>query len=361
MPLVFPFDPDIARASTIPARLYNDPVYLELERERVFAHTWQLVGRVDQVAETGQFFTAEIGNDAIVVVRDGDQLRGFYNICLHRAGPVASGCGKRQTLQCRYHGWTYRLDGSLLRAPEMEGVEHFRADDMHLVPIAVARWGPLVFANLDRKAPPLLEVLEDIPGRVAPFHCESMRWVMRKEYHLACNWKVYVDNFLEGYHLPMVHPGLHRELDYDQYRVEPHRYYSIQHAPLRPVTHDAAARQYDPGATDVPEAVYVWLFPNVMLNVYLGQMQTNVVLPVSHDRTTVVFEWYADDPPADLATDPRWSRLISFSDEIQEEDIQICEVVQRNLRSRVYDRGRYSAARENGVHHFHSLLHEHLT
>ena len=104
MPLVFPFDPDIRRAATIPARLYDDPVYLELERERVFAHSWQLAGRREQLAEPGSFFTAQVGNDSVVVVRDGDTLRGFHNVCLHRAGPVAHGCGRRQTLQCKYHG-----------------------------------------------------------------------------------------------------------------------------------------------------------------------------------------------------------------------------------------------------------------
>jgi choline monooxygenase len=359
MPLVFPFDSRIERAATIPARLYNDPVYLELERERVFAHTWQLVGRAEEVSEPGRYFTAEIGDDSIVVVNDGGTLRGFHNVCLHRAGPVAQGCGRRNTLQCRYHGWTYALDGTLKRAPEMEGVEGFRPEEMRLVPVQVARWGPLVFANLDGKAPSLGEVLEDVPARVAPFACESMRYVTRKTWDLACNWKVYVDNYLEGYHLPVVHPGLHKELDYDNYKVEPRRYFSIQHAPLRPVHGGQTDRKYDPSATAVPEAVYVWLFPNVMLNVYLGQMQTNVVLPLAHDRTRVVFEWYAAEPPAE--GDPSWTKLLAFSDEIQAEDVEICEAVQRNLRSRVYDRGRYSAKRENGVHHFHGLLHEFLT
>ena len=362
MPLIFPFDPDISRASTIPARLYNDPVYLELERERVFAHTWQLVGRAEQVREHGQFFTAEIGNDAIVVLRDGETLRAFYNVCLHRAGAVARGCGQRKTLQCFYHGWTYGLDGRLLRAPEMDGVAGFRPDEMRLVPVQVSQWGPLVFVNVDGKAPPLAEVLEDVPQRVASFGCESMRWVTRKEWEIACNWKVYVDNYLEGYHLPVVHPGLHKELDYANYRVEPRRYFSIQHAPLRPVHGgNAAERKYDPTKTDTPEAVYVWLFPNIMLNVYLGQMQTNVVLPMGHDRCKVIFDWYATTPPDDHTTDAEWTKLLAFSDEIQDEDIEICEIVQRNLRSRIYDRGRYSAARENGVHHFHSLLHEFLT
>jgi choline monooxygenase len=359
--LIFPFDPDIRRAATIPARLYTDPVFLELERERVFAHSWQLVGRVDQVAESGEFFTAEIGNDSIVVLRDGETLRGFYNVCLHRAGPVAHGCGKRQTLQCKYHGWTYTLDGTLLRAPEMEGVERFTPSDMHLRSVAVATWGPLVFANLDAKAPALTDMLGDVPPRVAHFSCESMRYVMRKEYELACNWKVYVDNYLEGYHIPVVHPSLHKEIDYDAYRVEPHRYSSIQHAPLRPVSGAATDRKYDPRTADIAEAVYGWVFPNIMLNVYLGQMQTNVVVPVSHDRTVVVFEWFASTPPENPSSDREWARLVAFSDEIQSEDVEICETVQRNLRSRVYDRGRYSAKREVGVHHFHSLLHEFLT
>jgi choline monooxygenase len=360
MTLIFPFDADITRASTIPSRLYIDPVYLELERERVFAHSWQLVGRTEQVAETGAFFTAEIGNDSIVILRDGATLRGFYNVCLHRAGPVAHGCGKRQTLQCKYHGWTYTLNGELLRAPEMEGVERFSPEDMRLRPVAVATWGPLVFANLDGKAPPLADMLGDIPQRVAPFHCESMRYVMRKEYALKCNWKVYVDNYLEGYHIPVVHPTLHKEIDYDSYRVEPQRYSSTQHAPLRSMA-GSSDRKYDPTKGPVAEAVYGWVFPNIMVNVYLGQMQTNVVVPVSHDNTIVIFEWFATDPPADPASDPEWSRLVAFSDEIQDEDVEICETVQRNLRSRVYDRGRYSAKRENGVHHFHALLHEFLT
>ena len=361
MSLIFPFDPDIRRASTLPARLYIDPVYLELERERVFAHTWQLVGRTEQVAETGMFFTAEVGNDSIVVLRDGNSLRAFYNVCLHRAGPVAHGCGKRQTLQCKYHGWTYSLNGELLRAPEMEGVERFTPEDMRLRPVAVATWGPLVFANLDGKAPPLNDMLGTIPERVAHFGCESMRYVMRKEYELACNWRVYVDNYLEGYHIPVVHPSLHKEIDYDSYRVEPQRYSSIQHAPLRPVPNGGTGRKYDPSRSANAEAVYGWVFPNVMLNIYMGQMQTNAVLPLSHDRTRVVFEWFAATPPADPATEPEWAKLVAFSDEIQDEDVEICETVQRNLRSRVYDRGRYSAKRENGVHHFHSLLHEFLT
>lgn len=358
MALIFPFNPDIRRASTIPARLYTDPVYIALEEEKVFGRTWQLVGRVEDLAESGQFVTAEIGAEGIVVVRDGDTLRGFHNICLHRAGPVAQGCGKRKTMQCRYHGWTYRLDGSLLRAPEMETACDFTADSMHLMPIQVATWGPLVFANLDLKAPPLDHFLEDITERSSKFAVTTMRYVGRKSWLIECNWKAYVDNYLEGYHIPVVHPTLHKELDYEEYKVELHRYYSLQHAPIR--AGRGGDRKYEAG-TAGEEAQYYWLFPNLMLNIYMGQMQTNIVIPRGHDRCEVVFEWYAHTPPADLANDPAWSKLMAFSDEIQAEDIEICEQVQKNLRSRSYDRGRYSPTRENGVHHFHSLLHEYLT
>jgi choline monooxygenase len=355
---IFSFNADIRHAQTIPSRLYTDPVFLALEEEKVFGRTWQLVGRLAEVTDAGQFLTAQIGEEAIVIVRDGDQLRGFHNICLHRAGPVAEGCGKRKTLQCRYHGWTYRLDGSLHRAPEMEGTAGFDPEAMRLMPVQVATWGPLVFANLDLKAPPLAHYMEGIAERTACFRPEAMQYVMRKSWTVQCNWKVYVDNYLEGYHLPVVHPGLHKELDYDAYRVEPHRYWSLQHAPLRQ-GHEPGRKYVAQGEGD--DAQYYWLFPNVMLNIYQGQMQTNVVLPRGHRECEVIFEWYAEHPPADTAADATWSRLVAFSDEIQAEDISICERVQQNLRSRSYDRGRYSAARENGVHHFHGLLHEFLS
>ncbi len=354
----FSFDLDISRASTIPSRLYNDPVYLDLERDRVFGRTWQLVARAEQLAEPGAYVTAEIGNEALVIVRDGEVLRGFHNVCLHRAGPVASGCGRRQTMQCRYHGWTYDLAGRLVRAPGMEGAASFAPTDYQLLPVQVAAWGPLVFANLDLKAPPLSHFIEDIPERCARFQAERMRFVMSREWRIACNWKVYVDNYLEGYHVSVVHPGLHKELDVEHYAVEPHRYYSRQHAPLRPLAPHATDRKYIPRAGD-DEAHYYWIYPNWMLNIYQGQMQVNVVLPIDHQSTLVRFDWYALTPPD--AGDAEWARLIDFSYEIQDEDVAICEAVQRNLRSRMYDRGRYSPSKENGVHHFHSLLHESLT
>ncbi|MCS6911367.1 MAG: hypothetical protein NZM11_12500, partial [Anaerolineales bacterium] len=169
-----------------------------------------------------------------------------------------------------------------------------------------------------------------------------------------CNWKVYCDNYLEGYHIPVAHPGLYRVLDYERYRVEPRRYHSRQLSPLRPT----AGNRYADLRADT-EVLYYWVFPNFMLNIYPDNLSANIVLPLGPERTLTIFEWFFHD----LGSGAAWEAVqqgIAFSDEIQREDIEICEAVQRGLRSRSYTQGRFSVKRENGVHHFHSLVNEFL-
>jgi choline monooxygenase len=180
---------------------------------------------------------------------------------------------------------------------------------------------------------------------------------------------VYVDNYLEGYHIPIAHPGLMREIDYAQYRTDTFRYYSQQFAPIRAMkTEDVGAetatpsdpsdRIYAPG-TGLQQALYFWIFPNLMLNIYPDNISTNLIVPLSTEKTLTIFEWFFHN--ADQAkTRERIEKAIAFSDEVQQEDITLCENVQRGLRSSTYDRGRYSVKRENGVHHFHMLLSEFL-
>lgn len=295
-------------------------------------------------------------------------LRGFYNVCRHRAGQVALSKGNRRSLQCRYHGWTYGLDGSLRACPEMDGTENFDKADFGLLPVRVERWGPFVFANLDPDAAPLSELMGTIPAEVARagYDVERMRLVERREYLIECNWKVYVDNYLEGYHLPIAHPDLFRELDCDAYRVETFRYYSKQHAPIRelkPGEEIGRDRRYLRTADGEDEALYYWLFywlfPNTMFNIYQDNMSSNVILPVGVDRTLTIFEWFFAHP----GSGPGWESMqqtIAFSDQIQQEDIVLCEQVQRGLRSSAYDTGRLSAKRENGVYHFQELVREFL-
>ena len=356
---------DLSRASTLPARWYVDPAFLPLEKDTVFWKTWQPVGRVDQAVRPGDYFAGEVSGEPVVITRGADHvLRAFSNICRHRAGTVAVGKGNRKSLQCRYHGWTYGLDGKLLSQPEFEGVSDWNKDAICLPSIRVETWGGFIFVNFDPTAPPLMEVLGNIPQDVAAigFDLERMRLVERRDYIVNCNWKVYVDNYLEGYHVPIAHPGLFRELDYDHYRVDTFRYYSSQYAPIRPARTgeiQGRDRRYVRSEAEA-QALYYWIFPNFMLNIYPDNMSSNIILPLGHDRTLTIFEWFFSEP----GSGEGWESVqqtIQFSDEIQQEDIEICEAVWRGLQSRHYNQGRYSVKRENGVHHFHLLMHEYLT
>jgi choline monooxygenase len=351
----FSFEDRLARAYTLPSEWYLDPAVLEQERRKIFSRAWQLIGRAEQVEAPGDYFTAEVAGEPVVIARGRDEkLRAFSNVCRHRAGPVAEGEGKRKAFQCGYHGWTYSLEGRLLGTPEFDGVECFSKEDNCLPEFAVDTWGGLLFVNLDRGCPPLGEVLEDLPARIAHRDLSQMRLAARKDWHVDCNWKVYVDNYLEGYHIPIVHPSLNRELDYARYRTESRRYYSIQHSPIKRAKSPRIRR--GDGAGD-GEAQFFWVFPNLMLNVYPDNYSTNLIVPLGAGQTLTIFEWYFRDHERDDVRE-NINRTVEFSDEIQVEDIKICEAVQRGLRSRFYDRGRYSVKRENGVHHFHGLLAE---
>jgi choline monooxygenase len=344
---------DIARSWTLPARLYTDPGVLHEEQQRIFSRTWQLVGRRDQVTKPGDYFTTEVAGEPLLIARDSDgKLRGFYNVCRHRAGPPAEGCGSRKVFRCSYHGWTYGLDGRLLNAPEFEGVEDFHPEEFGLAPVRVEEWALWVFVNLDAAAEPLLVSLRELPEQAARFQMTRLQFLGRREYVMQCNWKTYMDNYLEGYHLPSVHPGLNRELDYAQYVTETYARHSRQSSPIRgPENEKDVARRYAQ-ATGGEFAEYFWIFPNWMLNCYPDNVSMNLVVPLGPEKAVAIFEWYVTP---ELAATPAAYDGVKFSDSIQIEDSAICEKVQRNLHSRSYERGRFSVKQEKGVHHFHRL------
>jgi choline monooxygenase len=351
----FTFDERLAYAATLPARFYFGADTLAAERENIFAKTWQFVGRTDQLPQPGSYFTTELMSEPLLIVRDqAGELRGFYNVCRHRAGRPVEGAGCRSSLRCSYHGWTYALDGRLIGVPEFDGVEQFDKVDYGLRPVRVATWEQFIFVNLSDESEALPAFLGDLPAQTQRFEVSRMQLAERREYVLACNWKVYVDNYLEGYHVPVAHPSLMRELDYARYRTITHRYHSLQDAPLK-----KDAQVYAP-ANDNAEALYYWVFPNLMLNIYPDNLSTNVIVPLDEEKTLTVFEWYFHDTESPVAQ-ARIAQAVKFSDEIQQEDISLCETVQRGLRSRSYERGRYSVRRENGVHHFHALWCEFMT
>lgn len=282
-------DPEIARAWTLPAQLYTHPAVFAAEKERIFSRTWQVVGHGSQVSNPGDYFTTDLIGEPLLLVRGGDgRLRGFYNVCRHRAGPPAEGCGSRKIFRCGYHGWTYGLDGALISATEVDGVEGFRAEDFALAPVKMEEWFNFVFVNLDPEAASLRDTLGQLPRQVEKFPFSGMTLFERRTYDMKCNWKTYVDNYLEGYHLPSVHPGLNRELDYNAYVVEPFPRHVRQFSPIRGAQPgDSTPRRYQQAGEDLTTD-YFWIFPNWMLNCYPDNVSLNIVLPLEPERSLAI-------------------------------------------------------------------------
>jgi choline monooxygenase len=344
----------IESALALPAPCCVDPSTQQRERTTVFARGWQLVAHSAQLDGAGDHVVAEIGGVPLLLVRGEAEagsargpLRALHNVCRHRAGPLATCDGRgARALVCRYHGWTYALDGRLRGAPEMQGAPDFALDAVCLPQAAVAEWQGLVFAALAPQAP-FADLVAGIDARLTRA-LDGYRFERRVSYEIACNWKVYVDNFLEGYHLPRVHPALNRLLDVRSYRTELARWHSLQWSPM-----DATQGPYgNAGDGSAAVALYYWLWPNTMLNVLPGRLQTNRVVPLSPERCRVDFDYFYP-PDADAALR---AGDLAFADEVQAEDIAICEAVQRGLASGSYVAGRLNPTLETGVWHFQELL-----
>ena len=349
----------LERASTIPSPWYFDEAIAELENSAVFGKTWQAVGRAEQVQNPGQFLTADICGDPIVVVRGEDsQLRAFYNVCRHHAAAVvreAQGCAKQ--FRCPYHGWTYGIDGTLKGMVEFDGVCDFDRSANGLVPVPVDTWENFVFVNRDSDAGSLASFLGSIPPIVAPLELtRKLHYFDRRIYTLRSNWKVYVDNYLDGgYHVPHAHKGLSSVIEYTKYTIENFERACLQSSPLS----SDSSSEAGVASTRQGRAFYLWIYPNFMLNAYEGVMDTNVVVPLGVDKCAVIFDYYFSDTSAAVETRNRES--IAVSEKVQDEDMGICDAVQRGLGSRAYLAGRLSVRREAGEHLFHRLLHADLT
>src|SRR6185312_9382750 len=344
----------LAEASTIPSPWYVDARVADLELENVFSKTWQVIGRTDQIQKAGDFLTFTVAGEPIVAVRGSDgQLRAFYNVCRHHAAAVVTeSCGHAQILHCPYHGWNYGLDGSLKGMPEFEGVKGFDRSANGLVPVKVATWEKFVLVNLDPNAEPVERFLGRIMQRMAPLEVTKLHYVASRQYDIACNWKVFVDNYLDGgYHVPHLHKGLNSVLDYKQYTIENEDRYCLQSSPMVSSDEDAAT-----GATRKGDrAWYFWQYPNFMINCYAGYMDTNLVIPVDVDHCRVIFDFYFGEVATEAARKYN-EESIAVGDRVQSEDLGICEAVQRGLKSRAYGAGRLSVRREAGEHLFHRLL-----
>ena len=352
------FDPraPIEEAWTPPAAWYTSHEWYDHERRAVFARTWQPVARTDQVPEPGDFISGCLAGEPWVVVRKGDgSLAAFHNTCRHKGREVVVGAGNAESLVCGYHAWTYDLDGRLRSAPRMAGVRDFDREAMSLPKLRTEIWGPWVFINGDPEAPPLRTQVHELDRRLETGGWSDLEFYRSKSWDIACNWKVYADNYLDGgYHIPHMHPTLDAQLDMQSYRTEIFDTYSIQSSP--PASEPDPRIDYEAKNRIGDQALYAWLYPNFAVNRYGPCLDSNYILPLGPDRCRVVYDFFFK-PSAGEAARESIEASIRQSDLTQEEDIAICESVQRGLSSTSYDRGRYAPRVETGEFHFHRLLH----
>jgi choline monooxygenase len=323
----------VSRVETLPFSWYSDEELLRRERARIFARSWQYAGRCAEVAEPGSFLTTDAGGIPMLVTRDGEgSLRAFLNVCRHRGAVLTEGSGRRATVQCHYHAWTYGLDGALLAAPRSEREDAFAAEELSLLPASVDTWGPFLFVNPDAEAAPLAEALGELPAILArDLDVDAIAFHSRVEFDANANWKVVAENFLECYHCPTAHPGFSAEVDVhpDRYRLEAHPTFAAQFAHAR--------RTEERGQFHL-------LFPNTGINVFPGPPNLSIgpILPAGPNRTERCLDYFF---AADA--DPEWiAEFVAFDDEIGRQDTALVESAHRGMAAGVLERGRLMLAAE---------------
>jgi choline monooxygenase len=360
-PALEQFDPSrpIEDAVTPPYTWYTEESFLEEEKRLIFQRAWIPVGRIDQVQKPGDYITGEVvGNPWVIVRAEDGQLYAHHNACRHKGAAVAQEHGSCASFVCPYHGWEYHHNGRLKKAPHLGRQVSFDPQRWGLLPAAVDTWGPFVFIDLDasfggRGNPRNLHTdLAPIKGPLEELGFGNLRWFERREYFMNCNWKVFVDNSLDGgYHVAYAHEGLAEGLDFAGYET------ISGPAQGHPRT---AIQVCNTSGTDQrlgAKVIYAWMFPNFFINRYGNMMDTNIVLPISANRCKVVFDFYFDFDNFEVwESKKRIRQSIADSHVIQQEDIEICESAQRGMHSMAWHVGRYSSTLERAVHDFHVLL-----
>jgi choline monooxygenase len=349
----FTIDPDVRRAQTPPGWLYSDPAIFARQKEAVFAPSWQLVGDAHDLARPTSvrpctFLDGVVPEPLALASDEAGALHAFSNVCTHRANLVVEQAGVVPVLRCRYHGRRFGHDGRFKSMPEFEQAEGFPrpADDLPRLPLE--RWSRFLFAAL-APALPFATWSEPLRTRLGGNTIDAATFdpARSRDYELAANWALYVDNYLEGFHIPYVHATLNDAIDYGSYSTEP-----LPHGVLQTGFARGDEATFDGGAGIA--AYYLWLWPNLMMNVYPWGFSVNVVKPLAVDRTRVSFlTWVSDPAKLDRGAG-------AGLHDVELEDEAVVESVMKGTTSRLYGRGRYSPAREAGIHRFHQLLAEAL-
>jgi choline monooxygenase len=356
---IFEIDADIRKAKTLAADFYTDAAYFERAKEKIFARTWQFLGRDDEFSGLKPAtILPGVLDEPVLLVKDGRELRCLSNVCTHRGKILVDDPCEANLIRCGYHGRRFSLDGKFLSMPEFEAVMDFpnESDNLRQLPIAL-RQG-FIFASLD-PIDKFEAFVNDAAGRLENIELDGLGLVSTREYAVDAHWALYCENYLEGFHIPYVHHSLNEIVDYGSYTTETFRYSSLQTAWSEPpaVAGGLTQRNLQPPATaggsdSGVAARYLFIFPNLMFNFYPWGISVNVVRPVSPSRTIVEFLTYVSD--AGQLGEGAGADLHG----VELEDEAVVESVQKGIRSRFYTSGRYSPTREQGTHHFHRLIAE---
>ena len=327
-----------AEATKLAAEAYVDGATYERERRAIFAREWAFVTEAARLSGNGDYLATSIAGYPIVIANDGGGLRGFQNVCRHRGGALATeGTGSCSSFTCQYHGWNYALDGSLRTARDF-GDDELNIGQLGLHAVSVQSWRGLVFANLDTGAPALVRWLGGMANECDGYDIESFRATHRSSHHIAANWKVYAENYQEGYHIPLVHPGLNRQIDARRYEVDLHEEYAVHRAPTR----DGS----------VTSGAWLWRFPGLAINLYPDGMCIETYVPTGPASTRIDYVFFFSEQ----TTEEEEHAAVASSTQILEEDRAICEAVQRNYESGLYAGGVLSPRFEQGVALVQSLV-----
>jgi len=357
-----PFTEDPTTSFTLPARFYTSDECYNLEKNAVFYKSWHYAGHVSQLAEPKSYFTTSIHDQNVFLTRGTDnQLRAFYNVCAHRGHELLQGAGRKTVITCPYHAWSYDFEGKLLAARNSENVKGFNKCDFSLKEVRLEEFCGLLMINLDPDATPFNEQFNDLENEIRSYlpSVDSLAFAQRDTYEVNCNWKVLIDNFLECYHCATAHHDFVDLVDMNSYRTVTHKRYSSQCA-AAPRTTNSKAFSFEPGDVDFGYAGF-FIWPNFTIWIYPGEPNLSVLQmnPSSKDTTVEYQDWFTVD--GKLTT--QLAEAINYQkDVLQPEDIGLCESVQKGLKSRGYNQGRFIVDRdltelsEHAVHHFQKMV-----
>jgi choline monooxygenase len=344
-------DSDIRVAKTLPSKFYTSEKRFR-KLLKAFKTSWQFVG-------SSQEFTTAISplkdlekvlNEPLIRVQDGESTQLLSNVCTHRGMILCQEHSDAKTIQCPYHGRTFNRDGSLKHMPGFEEAVDFPSISDHLQSFELHTWNGFEFASMNPNVH-LEEVLRPVQERLGWFFSDLKYDPARdRDWEIDANWMLYVDNYLEGFHIPFVHPELNEALDKNGYSTEcfDHGVLQIGTAQDGDVCFEIPHDSIDYGKNIA--AYYWWIFPNLMLNVYPWGISVNIVIPTGVDSTSVLFRSYVKRP--DLLDKGAGAAL----DKVELQDQFVVENCMKGLRSESYKRGRYSPSHEQGVHHFHRII-----